>query len=445
MNIVQLISGAGDMYCGSCLHGNTLAAALRADGQNVTLVPLYTPIRTDEDDAGGACLFFGGINVYLQERSFLFRHTPRLVDWWFDRPGLLRWAARRGARTRPEQLGRLTVSMLRGREGPQRKELHRLVAWLRRGPRPDVVHLSNVLLSGVAREIKRRLDVPVVCSLSGEDAFVDKIPPPHYGQARTLLRECAGRLDALFAMNDYYADFMAGYLDVPRAKIRVVRPGLDLTGHALPSRETNRVPRERRTVGFLARICRDKGLHLLADALRLLACDSALPPVRVEAAGYLDEADRPYLDDIRNRLSSDGLGDRFRYHGELDRASKIAFLQSLDLLSLPTVYRESKGLSVLEAWANGVPAVLPDHGAFPEMIADTGGGILHEPHDPAALADAVRRMMSEPDLAARSGRDAQRRVHQEYHAAAMARRTVAAYATVTGAGNARPLVDGPPP
>ena len=150
------------------------------------------------------------------------------------------------------------------------------------------------------------------------------------------------------------------------------RPGLNLAGHG-----TRGTPGPRPfTIGYLARVCPDKGLHQLAAALALLAADRGLPPVRVEAAGYLDAADRPYLAEIRRQMAAAGLADRFQYVGELDRAAKIAFLQSLDLFCLPTVYRESKGLSVLEAWANAVPAVLPAHGAFPEMVADTGGGLL---------------------------------------------------------------------
>jgi glycosyltransferase involved in cell wall biosynthesis len=188
------------------------------------------------------------------------------------------------------------------------------------------------------------------------------------------------------------------------------------------------------TIGYLARICPDKGLHQLAAALRLLAADADLPPVRVQAAGYLDPADGPYLADIQRQVAADGLGDRFEYLGELDRAAKIAFLQSLDLFCLPTVYRESKGLSVLEAWANAVPAVLPAHGAFPEMIEDTGGGLLCEPNDPAALAAALKRMVLDADLAAECGRKARQAVHERYNSAEMARRMVELYEEVQGGG-----------
>ncbi len=377
------------MYCGSCLHGNTLAAALSAAGQDCTLVPLYTPLRTDEESVSIGRVAFGGINVYLQQHSAIFRHTPWALDHLFDSPGLLRWATSRSASVRPEQLGPLTVSMLEGEQGRQRKEVEKLVQWLA-DVRPDVVHLNNVMLVGVAREIVRRLGAAVVCSLTGEDGFLEKLPEPYHGQALELLRRRAAEVTALVAMNRYYADFMAGYLHVPRERIRVIPPGLNLEGISLRRAEFIR-PGERNefrptTIGYLARVCPDKGLHQLADALKLLAADRDVPAVRVRAAGYLDAADRPYLAEIQRQMADAGLADRFQYVGELDHAGKIAFLQSLDLFCLPTVYRESKGLSVFEAWANGVPAVLPAHGAFPEMIDDTGGGVLCEPGDAAALA-----------------------------------------------------------
>jgi glycosyltransferase involved in cell wall biosynthesis len=446
MKIVHLAAGAGQMYCGSCLHGNRLAGALRAAGEDVLLLPLYTPLRTDEEDLSIDRVAFGGINVYLQEHSALFRHTPWLLDRLLDHPRLLRWAAKGGSRTRAEQLGKLTVSMLRGEEGRQQKELEKLVCWLQEEIRPEVIHLSNVLLVGMARQLNRRLSVPVVCTLSGEDVFLERLPEPHYGEARAVLRERCTDAAALVAMNRYYADFMAEYLAVPRARIQVIPPGLNLQGYGTSgsgqrplSAETGPVSRpftqQRQrpvTIGYLARVCPEKGLHLLAQALRLLAEDPDLPPVRVHAAGYLDPADRPYLRQIQERLADCGLADRFRYAGELDRVGKIAFLESLDLMSVPTVYRESKGLYVLEAWASGVPVVLPAHGAFPELVRDTGGGLLYEPGEPAALAAALKRLIQDPALAAECGRRAQKAVRQRYHAELMARRTIELYRTLVG-------------
>jgi len=428
MRIVHLVAGAGGMYCGSCLHANTLVAALRQAGHEAFLVPLYTPLRVDEEDVSDRHLALGGINVYLHERVSWFRFVPRPLARLLDNRRLLRWIGRRGFSTRPESLGALTVSMLRGEEGRQRRELETLARWLGDHLRPEVIHLSNVMLSGTARVLGRRLRVPVVCSLSGEDLFLEKLAEPHYGEARAALRERAGELAALVAMNRYYADFMADYLSVPRERIHVVPPGLNLEGHGAGRAARRKATAEQpATIGFLARICPEKGLHLLAEAFALLAADKELPPTRLLAAGYLAVTDRPYLETVRSRLAASGLADRFRYVGELDRSGKITFLQSLDVMSTPTIYRESKGLPVLEAWANAVPVVLPAHGTFPEMVEDTGGGLLFEPGNAAELAAALKRMITEPDLARQCGRRGQEAVRLRYHAPAMAERIGALY------------------
>ncbi|HEY4310492.1 MAG TPA: glycosyltransferase family 4 protein [Pirellulales bacterium] len=424
MKIVYLAAGAGGMYCGSCLHDNTLAAALLDLGEDILLVPTYTPIRTDEADVSEKRVMFGGISVYLQQKWSLFRHTPWLLDKLWDRPKLIDWLARRSISTAAEDLGDLTVSMLRGEEGNQRKEVEKIVHWLAHDVRPDIVHLSNSMLVGMAREIRRKLNVPIVCTLSGEDIFLEKLAAPHYQQARDALRERVSDVTAFVSLNQYYADFMVDYAGIPRERIHVIPHGLKLAGHGGQPRRTDG---PEFTIGYFARICHDKGLHHLVDAFTLLAKDSDLPPISLRVAGYLGAADRPYLQALQQKLQSAGLHDRFQYLGELNRAGKIDFLSSLDAMSVPTVYRESKGLSILEAWANAVPVVLPEHGTFPELIRDTGGGLLHEPENPQALARALRQLILDPASARNLGLAAQQAIRDRYTAETMARRTLDLY------------------
>lgn len=431
MKIVHLIAGAGQMYCGSCIHGNTLTNALRQAGQDVLLAPLYTPLRVDEPTESRRQVAFGALNVYLQQHSGVFRRMPRVVGRLLDSPGLLRWVGRRAGSTRPESLGPLTVSMLQGEGGRQRRELDKLIKWLQGNVRAELVRLSTVMLVGMAGEIGRRLDVPVVCTLNGEQAFLERLPEPHYSRARALLRTRCGDLAAMVAMNAYTADLMAEYLSAPRDKIHVIPPGLDLTGHREPG-ANEKFHDGTFTIGYLSRICAEKGLDQLAEAFCLLAADDQCPPIRLVAAGYLASGDRPYLKRIRRRLRQQGLADRFQYLGEPDRAAKIEFLQSLDVMSLPSVQHESKGLAVLEAWANGVPTVLPSHGAFPEMVADTGGGLLYDSNNPAALAETLKRILADRAMAAELGRRAQEAVHQRYNASLMARRTIQLYGSLVG-------------
>ena len=419
------------MYCGACLHASTLTTALRSSGEDAIIVPVYTPLRTDDEgEVSVDRVAFGGINVYLQEISSIARRTPWFLDRLLDHPRLLRWLGRRSGSTRPESLGRLCVSMLRGEEGRQRKEVDKLVDWLQRDLKPDVVHLSTALLVGMARRIAGSLGVPVVATLSGEDSFVERLAEPYRSEAVAALRQRCGELAAMIALNRYYADVMADYLAVDRERIHVIRPGLNLAGHRAIDdavrKEAAHEPGEV-TIGFLARVCPDKGLHLLAEAFALLADEADLPPLRLVAAGYLADADRDYLADIRRQLERRGLGGRFEYRGCLERAEKIDFLQSLDVLSLPTVFPESKGLPILEAWANGVPVVVPALGTFPELMEDVGGGLLVAPHDTQALATALRQLVKDPSLARQLGRRGQAAMHDRYHAERMARETSQLY------------------
>jgi len=431
VKIAYLAAGAAGMYCGSCLHDNTLATALLALGEDVVLVPIYTPIRTDEADVSQRRVFFGGINAYLQQKIPLFRYTPRWFDRWLDHPALLRLLAGRGASVDPAKLGDMTVSMLSGEAGNQRKELGKLVDWLIDEVQPDVVHLSNSMMLGLARMIAERCGPPVICSLSGEDIFLEKLTPPHYEQARQLLRQRAAEVHAFTALNHYYADYMTDYLSVERQRIHVIPHGLQLEGHAQspqnPQGPASDLPIR---IGYLARICEDKGLHLLVEACERLIEHHGLPQIELHAAGYLGSGDRGYLRQLQECADQGLLTGKFHYHGELDRMGKIDFLQSLDLFSTPTVYRESKGLPLLEAMANGVPVVVPEHGTFPELIADTGGGLLCQPHDSVDLAAKLAELLHDRNRARQLGQTGQQAIRQRYHAPMMAERTRSLYASL---------------
>ncbi|MBL8828367.1 MAG: glycosyltransferase family 4 protein [Planctomycetaceae bacterium] len=423
MRIAYLAAGAANMYCGSCLHDNTLAAALVKTGADIVLVPTYTPLRVDEPSMSQQRVLFGGINLYLQEKIPLFRYTPRFLDRIFDATWLLRLIGKLDFSVDAAQLGSLTIAMLEGEQGHVRKEVFKLVEFLRDHIQPQVVHLTNALLIGMVREIKRELNVPVVCSLSGEDIFFEKLTPRYREQAQRLMRQRAAEVDQFVALNQYYADVMCEYLAVPRDRVSVVPHGLKLEGHGERRPANDGVFR----IGYLARVCHDKGLHNLVAAFQQLAHDEQLPPVRLEVAGYLGASDRPYLEQIRRTIQTAGLSDRFEYRGELSRDEKIAFLQSLDVFSVPTEYRESKGLSILEALANGVPVVQPAHGSFVEMVTDSGGGLLYEPGNTAALVEQLRQLALNPAQAATLGKQGRAAVLHRYNDAEMARHTLDVY------------------
>jgi glycosyltransferase involved in cell wall biosynthesis len=425
MRIAYITAGAGGMLCGTCLHDNSLAAALKRAGHEVALIPLYTPIRTDEQDVSMHRVFYGAVNVYLRTRSPLAHRLLGPLARLLDRPGVLAWASKRGASVDPRDLGALTLSVLRGEDGQQRGELASLVAWLRDSFRPDVVHLSHTLFLGLAREIRREVGVPVVCSVQGEDLFLDGLIEPYRSDARRLLRERSGDVDRLVATCEDYAGWMAGYLAVGRERLAVVPLGINLRGLEAEPAE----PPPPFTVGYLARIAREKGLHLLVEAVGKLAKDGI--PVRLRAAGYL--SDRAYLEEVQARARQLGIGGAFEYVGEVDRPGKIAFLRSLHALSVPAIFREPKGLYILEALASGVPVVQPHYGAFPELIQETGGGLLVVPDSPEALAAGLRRLRDDPALRRQLGSAGRSVVWKNRSDDAMASGTLALYRAATAA------------
>ncbi len=216
------------MYCGTCLHDNTLAAALIKKGHQVALIPTYTPIRTDEEDVSMNQIFYGGINVYLQQKSNFFRHTHKLLDRMLDSPALLNRLSNLSSSTDAADLGELTVSVMKGSDGNQKKELEKLVDWLQSEYRPDVIHLNNCMFVGMVPELKKRLNVPVVCSLSGEDLFLEGLKEPYKKEAMKLLQQRAQEVDGFIAPSSYYAQFMTDYLNVEKQKMHVVALGLIL-------------------------------------------------------------------------------------------------------------------------------------------------------------------------------------------------------------------------
>ncbi|HEV3145130.1 MAG TPA: glycosyltransferase family 4 protein [Gemmataceae bacterium] len=426
MKIAYITAGAAGMYCGSCMKDNTLVDALCALGDDALLIPTYTPIRTDEEDVSQQRIFFGGINVYLQQKSGLFRHTPRWFDRLLDAPGLLRWASNTfGMGIRAEELGRLTLSMLEGSHGKQRKEVRKLADWLANEWKPDVIILTNVLLSGLVPELAERVQAPIVATLQGDDIFLESLLPEYRKPALNLIRDNCRAVAGYIATCNYYADFMAEYLDLPREQMHVVYPGISLKDLEPKPRGESSNPAGQLplTVGYLARIAPEKGLHILAEAFRHLYKMPNVPPCRLRFSGWLGEHNRKYYEEVRSQLDKDLPAGAFEHVESPDRASKIRFLQSLDVLSVPAPYREPKGLYVLEALACGVPVVQPGHGSFPELIEATGGGLLVTPNDPAELAQGLRLLLENTELRRALGRRGRIAVQERFSSEAMARRT----------------------
>ena len=340
---------------------------------------------------------------------------------------MLTLASRRSISVSPKMLGEMTVSMLKGEDGFQHKEIEKLTAWTRHEPPPDVVSLPYSLLIGLAKPIKDALKRPVCCTLQGEDLFLDGLHEPYKSQALDLIRQNIKHVDVFISVSDYYADFMPEYLGISREKIRVVPLGINLQGYERRKRDSS----QDFTLGFFARVAPEKGLHVLADAYRRLRADGRIPEARLEVAGYLAPEHRSYLGEIEQAMKEAGQGAEFHYRGELDREQKISFLRKLDVLSVPATYDEPKGIFLLEAMACGVPVVQPRRGSFTEILEQTGGGLLVEPDSAESLARGIFEIYREPALGEELGLDGFENVRQHYSVGHMADRALEVYEEVT--------------
>lgn len=440
MNLLQLTPGAGAMYCGNCLRDNALVAELRRQGHAVTMVPLYLPLTLDEENqSAGTPVFFGGISVYLDQKLPWFRAMPHFVRRLLASEGLLRRAAGRTAKTRAADVGDLMLSMLRGEEGNQARELDELLGWLKRQSHPDVVTLSNALLLGLARRLRSELATRIVCTLQGEDGFLDALPAAHRDEAWRLLRERAADVDLFIAPSRYFGEVMTRRLGLDPARVRVIPNGLNLEGYdqsrwtggggALVREDGSAVARPPAPVlGYFGRMCREKGLDTLVEAFIELKRRDRVPRLKLHIGGGCGPGDEPFVKEQRKRLAAAGFIGETQFVPNLSRAEKIAFLHGLSVFSVPADCGEAFGLYVLEALAAGVPVVQPRVAAFPEILEATGGGVLCEPSNPKALADAIEELLLHTDRARALGEQARRAVRERFSVEAMADEVVRAYA-----------------
>ena len=431
MKIACITTGAGKMYCGSCMRDNILAGALLKSGQDVYLIPTYTPTRTDETNFSRGKVFLGGINVYLQQHMSLFRKVPEFLDRIWAFAPLLRFVTGMGLSVVPAKLGDLTVSMLQGNDGSLHKEVSRLVRFVTEDVSPDIINLPNSLLISLAPAMKKAMKIPVCCTLQGEDLFLKSLPEQHRTESLRLIRTHASSVDAFIAVSEFAAESMSEFLKIDRNRIHVVPLGINFDGFE----QNQDLESHPFTIGYLARICPEKGLHFLCEAYQILKSRMNDQPSRLWAAGYLGKESKPYLASVQQNMSKWGLSDQFRYHGELDRLAKIDFLKRLNLFSVPEPYAEPKGIFLLEALACGIPVVQPRRGAFPEIINKTGGGLLVEPDDPEALAQALLDLWKDPARRIELGAQGYAGVRTHFSSQGMAESVLSVYQNLLGKSN----------
>jgi len=425
MRVAIITAGAAGMYCGSCLNDNTLARALQSQGHQALLVPTYTPITTDNPDASMKRVFMGGVRIYLEEKYGWFRALPRWATGWLDSRAVLQMAGKFAGSTDYSSLGGLTLSLLAGERGPHKAEILELADFLARDFQPEVIHLSNALISGIIPTLQQKVACPIVVELQGDDLFLDGLLAPDRSKAIEAIRKNCSAVARFHTTSSDYADFMAGYLGLDRSRFQPILPGIDLTdfpkpGSPAPQSETPRL-------GYFARMCPEKGLDVLIDAWLILRARPQTKNLPLLVGGWLGGNHLSFWKQQLAKVEKAGQAAGLTHRPCPTLREKLEFYSQCDLFSVPARMREPKGLSLLEAWAHGIPVVQPRYGSFPELIEATGGGLLVARENPVELANALESLLNDAPRRRQMGHSAQAKVHAHFGADRMARQTAASY------------------
>jgi glycosyltransferase involved in cell wall biosynthesis len=423
LKIAHIIPGSGgSFYCGNCLRDSKYVKALKELGHHVIKVPLYLPIFDDAHDLDEVPVFYGAVNLYLKQQFPIFRYMPAFVEHALDSKSVLEMAARKAGSTRAKGLEGMTISMLLGEDGNQKEELERLVDWLVDEAKPDVVHLSNALLLGLAHRIKERMNVPVVCSLQDEDVWVDAMDDHFRKEVWNLMSERGKDVDRFIAVSDYFANEIHQRMNIPESKMETVHLGVDTSDYsARPATEKEPV------IGYLSRMCEENGLAVLVDAFILLLKSPEFASVKLKITGGKTGDDEHFIKEQKRKISKAGLENEVLWVDEFEGDERQKFFDSVRLISVPVLNGEAFGLYMLEAMASGIPMVQPALGAFPEVIKVSGGGVVYGENKPEHLAEALASLifndqkLQELSTAGLSG------VKQHFDIHAQAKKMVAVY------------------
>jgi glycosyltransferase involved in cell wall biosynthesis len=389
MKIVQIIPGSGgSFYCGNCLRDDKFYESLKGLGHDVIKIPMYLPLFADTQDESQVPVFYGAVSLYLKQQFPLLRKMPSWFDRLLNSKPMLRLAAKQSGSTDADGLEDMTISMLNGEEGNQSEELEQMVDWIANHYKPDVVHISNALLLGLAKRLKERLKVPILCSLQDEDVWVNAMDEVNQQKVWNLMSEKAKDIDAFIAVSDYFADLSIQNMKLPKEKVHRVYLGVCTNNY----RYINAAEKER-TIGFISRLCYGNGLDILVDAFIGLKKKAGFEDVKLLLTGGYTGVDKRFLKGVRKQIEKAGLGDQVIWQEKFDNEDRLRFFDQVQVLSVPVRGGEAFGIYLTEAMASGVPIVQPKCGAFPEIVEASKGGFIYENNTSKELQGKLELML----------------------------------------------------
>jgi glycosyltransferase involved in cell wall biosynthesis len=391
MNIIQIIPGSGgSFYCGNCMRDSKYVEALRKQGHQVTKIPMYLPLFSDEHDLKDVPVFYGAVSIYLKQLFPFLRKAPKWFDRLLNSGPVLKLASNMAGSTNAKGLEEMTVSMLLGEDGKQKEELEHLIVWMEKYSKPDVVHISNALLLGLAHRIKERLKVPVVCSLQDEDVWVDAMMDGYREKVWKLMSEKSVDVDGFIAVSDYFKNRMLQQMDLPAEKVFSLHLGVDPKDYEyIPAKEKSK------NIGYLSRMCHENGFDILVDAFILLKKKKGFEDVKLNVTGGSTGDDTKYIKSLRKKLSQEKLEGEVEFHEIFEGPGRREFFKKISVLSVPVRNGEAFGMYLLEAMASGIPVVQPALGAFPEIISISEGGMVYQPNTPEKLCESLAELLSD--------------------------------------------------
>lgn len=391
MNIIHIIPGSGgSFYCGNCLRDSKYYLSLRDHGHDVLKIPMYLPIFSDEHDLNDIPVFYGAVSIYLKQLFPIFRKAPQWFDKLLNSKPMLKYAAGKAGSTRAKGLEEMTISMLLGENGKQREELDRMTDWLKDHYKPDVIHLSNALLLGLAHQLKEKLNVPVVCSLQDEDVWVDVMKPESSKYVWNLMSEKAKDVDLFVSVSDFYTSVIKQRMNIPDKKIQTVHLGVDPADYNFKNSAL-----KSKNIGFISRLCHENGLDILIHAFLILKQKKANSDVKLIITGGSTGDDAGYLKNLKKEIKSSKLYGFIEFHEQFEGEGRKDFFDKVSVVSVPVRNGEAFGIYITEAMASGIPVVQPALGAFPEIINKSGGGIVYPENTPECLANHLDEIIND--------------------------------------------------
>jgi len=392
MNIIQIIPGSGgSFYCGNCLRDSKYFDALRSEGHQVVKIPMYLPLFADEHDLSEIPIFYGAVSLYLKQQYPFFRKAPKWVDKLLNSKPLLKLAASMAGSTNAKGLEEMTESMLMGEEGKQREELNEMVDWIAGHCQPDIIHLSNALLLGLAHQLKEKVKVPVVCSLQDEDVWVDAMEPAFRKEIWKLMHEKSKHVDAFISVSNFFAEVMKKNMQLPNERVHSIYLGVGHEDYTYIN--SSEKPRN---IGYISRINHENGFDIVADAFIILKKKPGFKDVKLVVTGGSTGDDAKFIKEIKKKIRKNNLESQVDFHEKYEDEGQHEFFKKVSVLSVPVRKGEAFGMYLLEAMASGIPVVQPALGAFPEIVEISKGGIIYQENTPGELAATWEGLLSNP-------------------------------------------------